>query len=221
VEVARPDWPKITLLSPTTRRLGALRRSWTEALNRVQRGEPDEAPFAAVPTSPLDDLEKLAATETTADRSIPNGSSIAFLLEHGGASCLLAADAFVPVLGAALTSLVNHRGGQPVDLDVFKLSHHGSERNTTQKLLALAPARHYVVSTNGDAFSHPDDVALARVLTFGTIPPTLWFNYGTDANRRWGDPALCARYGHRARFPASHEAGVRLELPRRGAGGAP
>ena len=53
------------------------------------------------------------------------------------------------MLGKALTTLANQRGG-PIGIDAFKLSHHASQGNVTPALLALAPAHHYIVSTNGD-----------------------------------------------------------------------
>ena len=211
--IALPDGPTLTLLSPTPRRLTALRKTWTTELLKLQRGEPSEEEGAGV-AMPLDDLETIAAIDTPRDQSVANGSSIAFLLEHGGRTCLFAADAFSSVLGAALTALANARGGQPIELDVFKLPHHASKGNVTAPLLEIAPADHYVVSTDGERFSHPDDIALARVVTKAKRPPTIWFNYAREAAKRWSDPALHAKYGFstRAPDPAGGE-GIRIELP--------
>ena len=97
-------------LSPTPRRLLALRRVWDQAITRMRRGEPEET-ATSIPLEPLADLAAVADADTANDTSVPNGSSIAFLLEHRGASCLLAADAFPTVLGGALWALVNARGG--------------------------------------------------------------------------------------------------------------
>jgi hypothetical protein len=144
---------------------------------------------------------------------VANRSSIAFLLEHAGASCLLAADAAVPVLGAALTTLVNSRGLRELEVDIFKLSHHGSKGNVTASLLSLAPARNYIVSTNGDRFHHPDDVALARVVTSAPLGSRVWFNYATSAALRWSDARLCDRYEYETKYPEVEDGrGVSLEL---------
>jgi hypothetical protein len=209
--ISWPNGPTLTLLSPTPKRLEALRKVWTSELLLLQRGEAAEPPSAAL-RLPLDDLKALAAIQTAPDRSPANGSSIAFLLEYAGRSCLLGADAFSPVLGTALTSLANARDGRPVGIDVFKLPHHGSKGNVTASLLGVVPARHYVVSTNGDRFNHPDDIALARVVTGTAGPKTLWFNYVTDATLRWGDATLQAKYGFDTQFPLANSAGVRLEF---------
>jgi beta-lactamase superfamily II metal-dependent hydrolase len=208
------DGPTLTLLSPTPRRLTSLRKTWTTELLKLQRGEPSEEEPTGV-ALPLDDLEKIAALDTRRDQTVANGSSIAFLLEHAGRRCLLAADAFASVLGSALTALANSRDGKPIDLDVFKLPHHASKGNVIAPLLDVVPADHYVISTNGERFHHPDDIALARVITRAKRPPTLWFNYAGNAVKRWSDPALRAKYRFSTRQPGKGEAGVRIELDAR------
>ena len=204
--------PTLTLLSPTPRRLMALRKTWTAEVLKLQRGDPSDDEGPAVPL-PLDDLPALAITDTPRDQSSANGSSIAFLLEYGGRRCLFGADAFSNVLGPALTTLANSRDGKPIELDVFKLPHHGSKKNVTIPLLAVAPADHYVVSTNGERFSHPDDIALARIVARDAPTPTLWFNYRNDAIDRWNDPDLRKKYGFEARVPPENDtAGAQIEL---------
>ena len=94
--------PRITVLSPNGRRLAALAKVWTEALDKALHPEPDR-PVPDLP-GPLGDLATLAARKTSKDSTPPNGSSIALLVEHRGASVLLGADAFGPVLTDALTA---------------------------------------------------------------------------------------------------------------------
>ena len=205
--------PMITLLSPTPKRLRALRRVWEQALARAVRGESEEVGPPA-PPEPLTDLEPLAASVTRNDTSIPNGSSIAFLLEHRGASCLFGADAFPTVLGGALWTLANARGGKVV-IDAVKLPHHGSQKNVSAKLLSLVDSKNYLVSTNGAHFGHPDDVALARAVVAGGETTTLWFNYpASDTTSRWAEPALGGRYRLTTEF-AADGIGTCLELPAR------
>ena len=210
-ELSLPGGPRITLLSPTPKRLLALRRVWDQALSRLQRGESEELEPPA-PPEPLADLVALAATETVNDTSVPNGSSIAFVLEHRGASCLLGADAFPTVLGGALWGLANARG-RPVAVDAVKLPHHGSQKNVSAKLLTVVSSKQFLISTNGEHFGHPDDVALARAVTAGGPGTTLWFNYpATAKTRRWADRALAERYELTARF-ADSVAGTRHRVP--------
>ncbi len=213
LEVKRDGWPKITLLSPDHKRLVSLRKKWLKSIGFLKRGEAEEPALPPEPLATLENLQQLANSKTGRDQSAANGSSIAFLLEHEGASCLLAADAFYGVLGRALTALVNARGVEQLSIDVFKLPHHGSKGNVIAPLLMLAPARHYIVSTNGDRFGHPDDIALARVLTSVSTRPKLWFNFDNTANRRWEAKTLRKVHKHRVRYPKQAHAGVRLKLP--------
>jgi hypothetical protein len=97
-------------------------------------------------------------------------------------------------------------------VDAFKLPHHGSQANVASALVEAAPARHYVVSSNGDTFNHPDDIAIARVLVGAPEGATLWFNYENDRTRRWADPELRERFGHKVKFPETPAAGAVLEI---------
>jgi hypothetical protein len=210
------DGPRITVLSPTLKRLTSLRKQWAKALAKAREGEPELAPPRdVVPLAKLEDLESLAAQKSSNDGSVPNGSSIGLLLEHRGASCLLSGDGFSKVLGEGLTGLAAARGVEAIEVDAFKLPHHGSQANIASALVAAAPARHYVVSSNGDTFNHPDDVALARVVVGAPEGLTLWFNYENERTRRWADPDLRDRFGHKVKFPATPAAGAVLELPAR------
>jgi hypothetical protein len=173
-----------------------------------------EAHLSDVP-APLADLASLAAEKASKDSSVPNGSSIALLIEHRGASVVLGADAFGTVLGAGLSAVAAHRGATDLPVDAFKLPHHGSKNNVLEALLKVAPARHYLVSSNGDVFHHPDDQAVARVVVHAPPGATLWFNYRNRRTERWADPGLHAQHDFRTAYPDDEPRGVVLELPAR------
>jgi hypothetical protein len=163
----------------------------------------------------LTDLPALASARTPEDTSVPNGSSIALLVEHRGASVLLGADAYGTVLRDSLRTLAAARGVPAIAVDVVKLPHHGSKANVLTDLVAAAPARQYLVSSNGDVFAHPDDAALARVVLGAPHGATLGFNYRNPRTQRWADPALTDRYGYTATYPEAGdpETGLVLRLP--------
>lgn len=136
--------PRITLLSPTRQTLDDLYCVWAKELPKV-KAPPEPEPIATA-RSGLD-VEALARRVTPEDRAPANGSSIAFLLEHRGASALLTADAFPSVLQRALAALASSRRQPlPWTLDLIKLSHHGSRANTTTQLLETVQAPHVLVS---------------------------------------------------------------------------
>jgi hypothetical protein len=215
VEVAVPGGPTVTVLSPTTKLLTRLGATWSKSL-RAALDENDRGVGPDV-LGPLDDLVRLAEARTPQDSSVPNGSSIALLVEHRGASIVLGADGYGAVLAAALLGVARSRGSDTLEVDAFKLPHHGSDANVVAALLQAAPARHYLVSTNGDVFHHPDDAAMARVVLDAPAGSTLWFNYRTPRTARWADPQLVASHGHHVAFPepGHADAGALIDLPAR------
>jgi hypothetical protein len=194
--------------------LAALRDRWDEEMERARKRALGEERGVVAPPEPLDDLAGLAGSKTSTDTTPPNGSSIAFLLEHRGVTCLFGADAFPGVLADSLAGLARSRGTDSVSIDLLKLPHHGSKANVTGQLVALAPAHHYVVSSNGDTFGHPDDEAVARVVLGAPRrpAPTVWFNYRNPRTDRWGDAGLRKRYGFRVKYPDEGADGIRIAL---------
>ncbi len=204
--------PRITLLSPTPATLATLFKVWDKELQKL--GQP-EKPRSKPPgmRGAMMSLEDLAAQPTAVDRAPANGSSIAFLLEHQGVSVLLGADAYAPVLADALRALAKHRGlSLPWQVDAFKLSHHCSSANITVDLFGVVQAQHYIVSTNGAIFGHPDDEAIARVIVHGGAKRNIYFNYRNGHSTKWEAPALQARYGYSIRLPAAGQSGTTLQL---------
>ena len=203
--------PRITVLSPTPEALVRMFNVWDKELLRL-RQPPEQPPAHPVARDRgVMDLEALARKATAVDRAPANGSSITLLLEHKGVSILLGADAHAAVLVPALQALAAHRRQTlPLRVDAFKLSHHGSRANITTDLFRAVQAEHYIVSTNGAIFRHPDDEAVARVIVGSTGARTLWFNFENDRHDRWREPALLARYGYEVAFPTAGTAGLKL-----------
>lgn len=212
VELPRvEDIPRLTLLSPTPKRLARLAAVWDAELDALRHRRSNSTPEIDR-SDEFPNLEALAAGKPSKDRSIPNGSSIALLIEHRGASALLASDAFPTVLGSALINLAAHRKVPlPIRLDAFKLSHHGSRANLMTELLGTVTAANYIISTDNARFGHPNDETLARIILHGGEAPALWFNYPTGRNLRWADKGLQRQYGFAANFP-EEGAGITVAL---------
>ncbi len=205
--------PRITLLSPTPKELAKLFKVWDAELKKLgKESVPVKRPAVARGLGVMD-LVAMAGHATPLDHAPANGSSIAFLLEHGGHSLLLSADAYAPVLVGALTALAAHRGvSLPWQFDVFKLSHHGSSANITVDLFRAVQAQHYIVSTNGAIFGHPDDEAIARAVVGGGAQRTFSFNYHNDHTEKWNAPELRERYGYSVSLPERAEDTVLITL---------
>jgi hypothetical protein len=199
----------ITLLSPTWKKLEALRPKWVAECKKAgilpgEGAKPSDVLGKRPPPTNVD-VEKLLKVKFKQDSSASNGSSIAFLFEYQGKRVVLGADAHPSVVLASLKRL----SPDPVAVDAFKVCHHGSRNNTTSALLAHLPAKRYLISTNSETFGHPDPEALARIVSCHGRK-TLCFNYDTDYGKPWNRQALRQKYDYEVEFPDEDGLVVRL-----------
>ena len=209
-----PGGAQLTVLSPTPAELEVLRGDWTATVTKAgfapgdgvgiaarlqQRGryDPPDEPAPAERGEPGE--RGPAVSKLGSDRAPANGSSIAVLLEVEGKRLLLGGDAHSRVMIDALTGLAEQFGTSTVNVDVFKLAHHGSAGNITRELLDLLRCDRFVVSTNGDHFHHPDAEAIELLGRPGAPTlPTVYFNYLSKTTRHWADAAEQQRTGIQA-----------------------
>lgn len=117
----------------------------------------------------------LKADKFKEDKSIHNGSSLAFIFEAQGKSLLLLGDAYPSVIITSLKSL-GYSEDNPLQIDYVKVSHHGSKANTNNELLKLIKCNKFIISTNGNHHALPNKQTLARIIKhFPTA--NLMFNY--------------------------------------------
>jgi beta-lactamase superfamily II metal-dependent hydrolase len=202
---------KITLLSPYPAQLAKLERVWRKVVRDEGLVERKAAKPKKARTSGLlgsKNVKTLAASKFSCDAAPANGSCIAFLAEYGGATCLFGADAYPTVL---LQSIERIEGAGRLKFHAFKVPHHGSKNNLHVDLLENIDCDHFLVSTNGKKFSHPDAESIARVVTTGN-GRTLHFNYRTSLNSEWDAPARKKQYGYSTRYPNSAEGGLVVDL---------
>jgi beta-lactamase superfamily II metal-dependent hydrolase len=205
---------KLTLLSPTPRQLLNLEPEWEKTCRAAglipgQGRRRFGRRLRTMLARAVDSIESLANARFTSDTARPNGSSIALLAEYDGRRIVLGADAHAPVL---LSSLRRLSGGAPLKVDAFKLPHHGSRNNTSIDLVRAVNCRHWIVSTNGKLFRHPDREAISRVALYGGTDNIIHFNYLTRFNEMWKARLLARRYRFTANYPASAEDGLGIDL---------
>jgi beta-lactamase superfamily II metal-dependent hydrolase len=217
----------LTLLSPTHKQLEKLRKEWNKVI--VEMGldsDKEEKVLKLLQESRLKieddvlgeedkliDVKKLAESVSKLDDSEPNGSSIAVLAEYQGKSCLLTGDAFAPVVQSAVERLLeDEEEGARLKLNVCKLAHHGSRRNVTNDLLKLLDCKHYLFSTNGARFKHPDREGVARVIQSGGKDTSLYFNYKTEFNEIWDDEKLTRKHGYNTIYPDDGAQGLVVDV---------
>lgn len=129
-----PDGPKVFVIGPTAKQLEALKRDYEKELGG--------------PVTP-------AGLAAYVDRSVPNVSSIVFLIEYAGKRMLFTGDARGDDILTYLkeAKLLDAKG--TIEVNVLKLPHHGSKRNLEKDFFAQVLAKTYVISANG-ANDNPD-----------------------------------------------------------------
>lgn len=112
---------------------------------------------------PLDILAKGKPAAPNKKNDVPNASSVAFILRCDGLSILMLGDSFPQNVEAYLRSK-GYSEDNPLEVDFVKVAHHGSKHNTSNELLDIIKCNHYLISTNGKIFQHPDRDSIAHIL---------------------------------------------------------
>ena len=165
---------KITILSPTREKLGKLLKKWKKEDRNSQTGGADNDYEMSFDQLLTDDVFK-------DDDSDMNGSSIALLIEIEQKRLLLLGDAYDEVIVNSIKQLrdendLSYSSDNPLSVHYVKLSHHGSQYNTSPIFLELIDCQNYVISTNGSGHGHPDKRTLARI-AHRHPHSNIWFNY--------------------------------------------
>lgn len=229
----------LTVLSPGQQELARLRTNWSSVVRAagLDPSDPDrwarlleKAAKKGVSSSILGgrrDVPSMARSAFESDKAPANGSTIALLAEFEGATCLLSGDAFAGVMVDAIARLLDARDERRLDVGAFKLPHHGSRYNVSVDLLKKVASPHYLFSTSGAIFGHPDDEAVARVLAADTrSAKTLHFNYPAETLRTnyakvkkrqaldWSQSRLVRQFRYQMRYANDDSAGLALSLQR-------
>jgi len=124
---------QLRVVGPTRQNLDELKTAWVTWLDKYEASISSGDPLLAA----------------MADRSIPNLSSIMVLAQADGKTILLTGDGRGDHLlqGLAQAKLLNAKG--KLHVDVFKVPHHGSDRNVTKTFFQTVTADQYVISANG------------------------------------------------------------------------
>jgi hypothetical protein len=144
------DWEdglQIKVVHPNRTRLLELQAQWDEDLRKAATLGDNSIIFAA--------MESL-------DKSPYNLSSIVCIAELGGKRILLTGDARSDDIlnGLRLANLLD--GDGKIHVDVLKVPHHGSDRNSSQEFYEHVTADHYVISGDG-SHKNPDKATLVML----------------------------------------------------------
>lgn len=189
------EFSAIYLLSPDNQKLHALKRYWIRELNKY------DLSFKGSGNVNYDDafemllswekesiskyeskissqtIESLSIALPVTDKTVTNGSSIAFILEANSKRMLFLADAHPDII---MSSIQKYSAGKRIIFDFIKVAHHGSFSNISNELLKIVDSSIYVFSTNGSRHNHPDKETVASIISRDTaFTRKLYFNYVT------------------------------------------
>jgi beta-lactamase superfamily II metal-dependent hydrolase len=201
-----PGGMMATILSPDRGKLERLRDEWEDVIEAFgaaeeaeQRGEdvPDADEIDGLEIMGVLDVDLLADFPFKEDKTPPNGSSIACLLEFKGKYALLLGDAHP---GLVLQSLKKLSPNAPFEADCVKVSHHGSKANTSTELVAHLRSPRWIFSSNGAMTKHPNPETVARILKHSGGRKHFVFNYATGFNNLWDDDDLRAEHKYTTEY---------------------
>lgn len=127
-------------------------------------------------------IEALANAAFDDDNSPTNKSSFSFLVEFEEKKILYLGDCHAQIVMSWLDKLQLNS----IKVDVVKISHHGSQNNTSLDLLRRIECDKYLISTNGKSYGHPDLETLARIAIVNTqTQAEIYLNYDLDTIPEW------------------------------------
>lgn len=186
---------KINVLSPSDAILSELKAEYEDYVKTHDwvDAEENDTDVALVSNNPDKDkpIDDLVKTDRPRRVNLWNKASIAFLLQAEGKKVLMLGDADADVVAAGMEKVFGEES--VTDIDLVKLSHHGSKHNISQRLLNRIKCHNFFISTNGGDANYclPDRKTLALILRSANrdknIPVVFNFNYPiSDIEKRTG-----------------------------------
>lgn len=175
----QPDF-KIEIISPEEKQLRKLIKEHKSKLGEQAFTRTKSSDWHLNIKDLIEEESKLEF-EFQEDKSVKNGSSIAFILSTESKRVLFLADAHPNVVLNGLATF-GYDKNRPLNVDLVKLSHHGSNSNTNAELLQAISTKNFFISTNGAYHSHPGKRTLARILA-QDLQANIYFNYEEVRNQ--------------------------------------
>lgn len=172
---------KFTILSPNKESLERLNGVWPKENLKIG-GKIDEDYLKSIEELIADDSEYLDEANNLKkkykDTSEHNGASIAFLLEHNDKKFLFLGDSYEDIVVNSIKDKFSNE--LPIEVEVMKVSHHGSKANISPALLGLIDCDKFMISTDGESYGHPNKRCFARIIGNSKKPVTFYFNYDLE-----------------------------------------
>lgn len=171
---------KLTILSPTHKKIDDLRSKYPFDSNKSLEREEDEKISEAV--APKQNDYKTLINDFNLDKwkeddSVENGSSISVLTEYNNKKILWLADSHPTDIVNSLKKLGFNQDNKIV-CDWVKVTHHGSKGNNNDALYDLIECNNYLFSVNGEnKHNLPSKECIARILRNKQRPKSSNYNF--------------------------------------------
>ncbi|MFH0709382.1 MAG: MBL fold metallo-hydrolase [Pseudomonadota bacterium] len=205
---------KFILLSPNKEKLTKLSTEWLYELQKEKynfeisdeeifddafefhmKYEQDNSSLTSdIAASNIYDFEELS-TLSEKDKSATNGSSISFIIEYKDKKLLFLGDAHEDIIYDNLLKLQDV--GYELLFNLVKIPHHGSNKNISNRLMALIRSDKFLISTNGTKHKHPNIEALAKIIVSNTdAKKEIIFNYDLDISQELNNEEYKSKYNY-------------------------
>lgn len=153
----------LRILTPTMETLNELHKKWDKSeYEKIDT----KTSLKTQPSLKNKSIEELANLAFEKDGSLPNKSSISFILYHNHYSFLLLGDAHIDHVNKSLVTLGYDK--EALIVDFVKASHHGSRRNINPDFLKLVKTNKYIICpTHHDDYRQPDKETIAKIAILG------------------------------------------------------
>lgn len=161
---------KITVLSPEIDDLKEFYDHWElEKKSKLEVAKADDYQKL---------IEDLLQNHYLEEGTLANKTSIAFILNYNEKNILMMGDAYPSVIEKNLRKLGFDENNK-LNLDLVKVSHHGSKYGISPSLIKIIDCKNFVISTNGSN-GLPFKECLARIVSHRNDNIRLYFNYKNE-----------------------------------------
>jgi len=189
---------RLTVVGPSEENLAALREEWNKWLDNHE--------------------DAIASSEArlmaNADQSVPNLSSICLVAEADGRTILLTGDARSDHIHDGLRAKGLLDASDHAHFDIFKVAHHGSDRNVTKTFFRKVTADRYVISANGK-YGNPDLATLIWLVEAAKEQdrsPEIIATNETPSTRKLTQEYPQDEYGYSLRFLPEGDSSIEVRL---------
>lgn len=193
----------ITVLSPTLKHIKLLRDKWMAAEKELNKKDHSDEFVSTIKKKDKIDINS-APLEFLKNpiNDILNTTSIACLVEYKNKKMLMLGDAHPEIITGKLKAILKSQQTERINIDIVKISHHGSKHNTTVELLSLINCNRFIISTDGSRpYNHPDIETITKIIVnaINIGFPKIYFYFN---------------YQHASEFEITNEAELDIEICR-------